>query len=1430
MPSRRRKRKAGGENASTNVGSNFISDDVDGEDGNHDDNNDDDDNDNDNDNAIRVCPLKNLFVSKSEVGQLLETLKKIDTDAQQDFNNELLGEIKAVYDRSTRDQNAKKSDSFVLEISINTFEHSVCDLQTFQDRIKVMDETAQEFVGVLQFSVVLVAACSSSIGQMFDSSEEAQTLGVLKSEILDMLKKETIQPYKKIVLFVVNFFQTGALLQFLEEDKSRVRLLRTSYSVEDNCCIVDGKRKLFPQIEHGELASENGKFFGIQVTNERFKDMIQKRMNALNNALVREDLHFQFHLRSHAILSLVDDSLGANIIGGFHHPAANLYENVEHTYGELVYEKTNFDVLETPELSDCGIKNRPTIKAQRESAAARTTAEEKLKAYLNLVKTEKVTDERFVLNENQIKVAERMLYEVTRENFASIVNPEPCRSGKTRVTVLVILCLLEWILKIGANTNGKILIISPLTATDAFKETFTSFSGYFHSLGDIVNLCDGDPQNVAKTPIIFVTLQSVSKFKLKKFVLVVVDECHEVYTKSQQKSSKNNEEKIIDVVQNICNDSLLGIFMSGTIITNGFCDVYWLARLMGFDVGNYEYFYQNFSVIISRIFLTDAMTSRNAALYRCQALQQFDKLYAAFLHCIKRVQTPLPTNRFFTFVFPKNDVTRVVGDDGRREYIIYEAVDDHDDAASDKTDKYDGDDDLDSVVDDTVGRGGEGGGEGGGGEDGEDGEDGEGEQPTNDYDCDRAQTNIFQSDPYFRNNFLTMHLKRLHAIAPFAMKHHVENSMHAINVFLDKAGVSEELRKMANKRLKIFRRLLKNCSTERLENSLSATIRVNIVIDRILHFVDGEKVKVVVTCDSVELLHAFARNLKEKSETLQKYGESILFLTSEDAPDTKDRNDIIDQFRTDAQSYVLFASQIGSAGVSFAPASVLFKLDVGYKTHLEEQSSYRCSRLPNSDNANNDDNAGENRHEIVVTSINSSTRVFLNELLAGLNNFSGAGRRDGSSYMEIVKDAENITLMNQATRQINGTAAYDIQQEYVKNLYAICKQKYGNCVTEETYGDERMATLHMNEEQFLKAISATPMPPGAKKQIRIKSNNSSGVGGGDDRVGGGGGGGGRGGRGGRGCGLPKMRDSDSGLGYTIPYSNDGKTVENSLWGVLESIRNARWNDDNDVSRKSIQNEIEAHNVGVASVAVYEISIQTILTISNGTDAMKENFKKLADHGYPLKCKHKSEVWENWRKNIASASRHDKTKLTMFEEPTVNSRMMIGVACEKTALLALCKEKKLKIVSEYSGFSFMHQKYNVSYSPDAVVYSETDEKLYVVEIKTSSNLTSSALLGTSQRMRSGRIQLKYGMHLLNICRSGILVDFVLDEKTKRQSMRIEYFDIDSTVYTFINGRRTSTDPETWFEGWHKHCEKDRKEFFEEWQTTRGSVNLLDGSNL
>ena len=110
------------------MGSNFISDTIDMEDDNHDDNNDDDIS-NEEEEQVRDCPLKKLSVSKSNVTHFLKTLKEIDLEAQKDFINELPGKIKNDF-HSTCVQNANKSDSFVLEISINTFEHRyvICKL------------------------------------------------------------------------------------------------------------------------------------------------------------------------------------------------------------------------------------------------------------------------------------------------------------------------------------------------------------------------------------------------------------------------------------------------------------------------------------------------------------------------------------------------------------------------------------------------------------------------------------------------------------------------------------------------------------------------------------------------------------------------------------------------------------------------------------------------------------------------------------------------------------------------------------------------------------------------------------------------------------------------------------------------------------------------------------------------------------------------------------------------------------------------------------------------------------------------------------------------------------------------------------------------------------------------------------------------------
>ena len=211
MPPRRRKRQSRSESASTTPGSDFSSDDGNSEDDNHDENNEQ------GQLGGRDCPIKKLAASKQEVIELIGNLCKIDLEAQSEFSDKLPVNI-----RENVDFKLKKSDSFALEITLSTLKHSFWKLETFKNHIENMSEEAQESIGVLQFGEILMAACSPSIGQMFASPVEAQTPGALKSEILDLLKKETLQSYATIVVFVVNFFQTGALLEFLEADKSRV--------------------------------------------------------------------------------------------------------------------------------------------------------------------------------------------------------------------------------------------------------------------------------------------------------------------------------------------------------------------------------------------------------------------------------------------------------------------------------------------------------------------------------------------------------------------------------------------------------------------------------------------------------------------------------------------------------------------------------------------------------------------------------------------------------------------------------------------------------------------------------------------------------------------------------------------------------------------------------------------------------------------------------------------------------------------------------------------------------------------------------------------------------------------------------------------------------------------------------------------------------
>ena len=134
----------------------------------------------------------------------------------------------------------------------------------------------------------------------------------------------------------------------------------------------------------------------------------------------------------------------------------------------------------------------------------------------------------------------------------------------------------------------------------------------------------------------------------------------------------------------------------------------------------------------------------------------------------------------------------------------------------------------------------------------------------------------------------------------------------------------------------------------------------------------------------------------------------MLFLTSEDAKKKSDRDAIINTFQNDPNkdAVVLFASQIGCAGVSFSEASVLVKIDTSYKTYVEEQSNCRLVSVNKNGEASL---ANKEKHVYVIAlNLDTLTRVFYNMLCAEVANGFEVGRQNHKDFMEKLKNGQNI--------------------------------------------------------------------------------------------------------------------------------------------------------------------------------------------------------------------------------------------------------------------------------------------------------------------------------------------------------------------------------------------------------------------------------------
>ena len=156
--------------------------------------------------------------------------------------------------------------------------------------------------------------------------------------------------------------------------------------------------------------------------------------------------------------------------GMYAHPAASLYGNLEQMeeYGKAVYKNTNWDVLEEPDLKPCQITNRPTFEIEKDAAERAVKRFETFKTAITEGTVDEETKKNFGFNEKQFKVAKAKLLEITENSFCSLAITEPCRMGKTRITLLILFCVLKELRT--EKEVLEVLFVRPPTASE-FTDT-----------------------------------------------------------------------------------------------------------------------------------------------------------------------------------------------------------------------------------------------------------------------------------------------------------------------------------------------------------------------------------------------------------------------------------------------------------------------------------------------------------------------------------------------------------------------------------------------------------------------------------------------------------------------------------------------------------------------------------------------------------------------------------------------------------------------------------------------------------------------------------------------------------------------------------------------------------------------------------------------
>ena len=1248
---------------------------------------------------------------------------------------------------------------------------------------KYLSNAAKESRRVGVVSTIQVLSCCNDgfhPGKNFAYGREthrefSETVHILLDEFYDMAGTR-VGLYKEVCVLVCNFLQVGLVMRFLSsKNEAWIKEHVTSEVTEEGVS--------FPQSEHFKLSNKNEqkstKFFCI--SRKTVKKLAKKRVKDFASLVL--PAAFELHLRTSVASNLLSDPNTLDTVFALQmpHPTAHMYEGNsvdKEDYHKAVLKNFIVEELRTRQLE---ILPRRTCAITNEQKANVRKKLELFVAHMKKLSDDDSTSAKFKLDDEQIKVVEKNVKEVLA-GYSTLAVVEPCRTGKTRITLALVCLFLDVFLDRVCEQQrekAQVLFVSSVSAS-AFQSEVSGFCAAFAKIDGIQNLCKRSFENrtVFKT---MTSLQTSSEqlVATTSYAIVVIDEVHETYSLSQGLTGISSYFQIASDLR-----GALKICVSGTPLVHGIRDVFFLGRLLGFDFSEWKNdentFVSDCASHVDRLLMAGVADDPNAR----SALAMLERTF--FTPCVARVQDPLRVNNKIVFEFDQSWFP-AINDDGDGDDDIGDGDGKSFKAPYDSTTLF-----LDT------------------------------KWKSNEYFLRAYCSRLYGAHPQLALNFLYQHLSDVEAklsalgVPPLNIHNNDagnddddenddvdddddsdesdvdlnddnegDNNDNMINDDDNNDDANnEQIELLNNAHTKLLKLIcdIQQAPTASLSDSYVAPAQMAYIVEAVCEHLTAER-KVVITCEYLSALEKFRQILVHKIPALQTDSDStVLFDAAHFASATR-RTEVLAHFANPKSKLrVLFvSSSIGSAGVSFNVAHELIIMQVGWKASLEAQMSHRLSSRDSNDS--NDDR----RVTTLVTSLADFIRLinFLVYAEVAVLCKLGSVVCSDERFNTRLRVPWFLTRLNE-TKEQDCTA---FLRAFFKTSFVAAragshivkvtdKTPEGNTVRLEMSDD---VVREMLNRTSLSALSTTSRPAkhfaGRSRSVRGNGNRASCFGA-------------NGGRAATRQAGQKKKDIDStSLAIRLPRSHDGK-AETKIKAVLDLLTGstARQNDDAIIGAHMsfVDEALKPHLVEFSALPANTSGREVVgLYVDDIVGSRDYTCERTNDNTY------------DWYAQFVCAESHsfpNETIKKLFNEKKGTNRKcgpesaFLRPSMTDAALLLLCESTGYKLVSSFRSnmaFLSLQQDVKIFCTPAGVAFDPVSSQLFLLDVHVESMLVPDGALDSAREsLLEKRTDLIYSLEIFGLER-GILVDVGFDctSSVPVRTMRLVYVTRDSTFTVF-----------------------------------------------